>query len=269
MPILAQVLTDLHVLGARVRSSVIIGLSGTPLCDVPQEAAALRNLIKGRHHQTLTDEGFVSYYMETPSSVFPRLSPSTLPDALPASCVRSVPLRNLPLSLDERRRRGPAGNRHEYELKLADELRRLGDDGENDDDGENAGGSADALRSLDAIKLGSLSRLCALAQTFGYALPPPTRTHACTHACTHALHIWANDESHTRNPTPNIPCWTNLYEQILLTAHQQQTRAHAWPPPPCGHQKPKHDLSSAPMPAAPPMGGGSKATCTHWDKIGQ
>ena len=40
-------------------NSVIIGLSGTPLCDVPAEAAALLNLIKGRHHQSLTDEGFV------------------------------------------------------------------------------------------------------------------------------------------------------------------------------------------------------------------
>ena len=42
-------------------NSVIIGLSGTPLCDVPAEAAALQNLIKGRHQQQLNDEGFISY----------------------------------------------------------------------------------------------------------------------------------------------------------------------------------------------------------------
>ena len=56
-------------------NSVIIGLTGTPLCDVPAESAALLNLIKGRHHQSLSDEGFVSYYMSTPPSVFPRVFP--------------------------------------------------------------------------------------------------------------------------------------------------------------------------------------------------
>ena len=35
-----------------------------------------------------------------------------------------------------------------------------------------------------------------------------------------------------------------------------------------GFPWPSTTFSSAPMPAAPPMGGGSKATCTHWDKIG-
>ena len=52
--------------------------------------------------------------------------PRGLPAALPARCVRTVPLRNLPLTNDERRRRGPAGNRREYEAKLKDELTKLG-----------------------------------------------------------------------------------------------------------------------------------------------
>ena len=41
-------------------NAVIIGLSGTPLADVPAEAAALQNLIKGKLHHQLNDEGFVS-----------------------------------------------------------------------------------------------------------------------------------------------------------------------------------------------------------------
>ena len=100
--------------------------------------------------------------METPRSVFPRIHPAGLPSALPAACVRRVPLRNLPLDTVERRRRGAAGNRREYEAKLADEIRKLGDEKVDLPDG---GG----VQSLDAIKLGTLSRLCAVAQTFSYA----------------------------------------------------------------------------------------------------
>ena len=82
------------------------------------------------------------------------------------ACVRRVPLRNLPLSTDERRRRGPAGNRREYEVKLTDELSKLrdgmGGDGEEAEDER-------GLYALDAIKLSTLARLCAVAQTFSYA----------------------------------------------------------------------------------------------------
>ena len=86
-------------------NSVIIGLSGTPLCDVPVEAAALRGLIKGKAAREAGDEGFVSYYMEAPPSVFPAVVPRGVPRALPPSVLRKVPLRNLPLTADERRRR--------------------------------------------------------------------------------------------------------------------------------------------------------------------
>ena len=88
-----EMLRRLRQLLRTAENSVIIGLSGTPLCDVPAEALALRNLIKGRHHQSLTDEGFVSYYMETPPSVFPRVTPLGLPRSLPPSVFRRVPLR--------------------------------------------------------------------------------------------------------------------------------------------------------------------------------
>ena len=85
-------------------NSVVVGLSGTPLCDVPAEAAALMGLIKGRGGKEMSDEGFVSYYMDTPPAVFPRLTPAGLPRALPAASLRLVPLRNLPMSKAEIRR---------------------------------------------------------------------------------------------------------------------------------------------------------------------
>lgn len=154
-------------------NSVIVGLSGTPLCDVPAEAEALIGLIKGRRGKELSDEGFVSYYMDTPSSVFPRLTPAGLPRALPAASLRLVPLRNLPMTLVEKRRRGREGNRRQYEAKVADELSRLGgvvggvEAAEGEDGAED--GAAVSLRSVDLIKLGCISRLCAVAQTFSYA----------------------------------------------------------------------------------------------------
>jgi len=155
-------------------NSVIVGLSGTPLCDVPAEAEALMGLVKGRRGKELSDEGFVSYYMDTPPSVFPRLTPAGLPRALPAASLRLVPLRNLPMSVVERRRRGREGNRRQYEAKVADELSRLGGGGGQveaiggDDCAEDAAGAV-SLRSVDLIKLGCISRLCAVAQTFSYA----------------------------------------------------------------------------------------------------
>ena len=159
-------------------NSVVIGLSGTPLCDVPSEAAALRALLKGRAAREAGDEGFVSYYMETPASVFPRLTPAGLPRALPQRCLRLVPLRNLPLPIVERRKRGVEGNRRQYEAKVAEELGRLGGGGGGDGEGllgadeggaEGVGGTEISLRDVDQIKLGCISRLCALGQTFAYA----------------------------------------------------------------------------------------------------
>lgn len=158
-------------------NSVIIGLTGTPLCDVPAESAALLNLIKGRHHQSLSDEGFVSYYMSTPPSVFPRVFPTGVLASLPPSSLRRVPLRNLPAppasTVGGRRRVGaaPAGNRREYETKLSAEMARLQSDGAFgdgfDDDADE--GTAVSVRSLDPIKLSILSRLCSVSQTAGYA----------------------------------------------------------------------------------------------------
>ena len=94
--------------------------------------------------------------MATPKSVFPTLRPNHVLTTLPDACVRTVPLRNLPLSADEKRRRGPAGNRKEYEMRLS------ADGVGHEEDGT-------GVRSLDHIRLGTLARLCSVSQTFGYA----------------------------------------------------------------------------------------------------
>ncbi|KAL1523659.1 hypothetical protein AB1Y20_018594 [Prymnesium parvum] len=64
-------------------NSVVIGLSGTPLSDQPGETSALLGLIKGRRAKDMSDEGFISYYMDTPLSVFPRLTPEGVLRSLP------------------------------------------------------------------------------------------------------------------------------------------------------------------------------------------
>ena len=79
----------------RAENSVIIGFTGTPLCDAPEQRDALKNIIKGREAANLSDEGFVSFYMATAPSVFPRVWPVGVPGAVPAEMVRSVPLRNM------------------------------------------------------------------------------------------------------------------------------------------------------------------------------
>ena len=56
-------------------NSVIIGLTGTPLCDNPEETAALKMIIKGRGNNTPCD-GVVSFYDSTPASVFPQVLPA-------------------------------------------------------------------------------------------------------------------------------------------------------------------------------------------------
>jgi hypothetical protein len=45
----------------RCTNSVVLGFTGTPLCDKPSEAADLKAIIKGRENAELNDEGFVSY----------------------------------------------------------------------------------------------------------------------------------------------------------------------------------------------------------------
>ena len=75
---------------------MVIGFTGTPLCDKPAEYEQLKAIIKGDANKDLNDEGFVSFFNGTPSEVFPRVAPAGVPASLPESMVRSVRLRNLP-----------------------------------------------------------------------------------------------------------------------------------------------------------------------------
>lgn len=58
-----------------------------------------------------SDEGFISYYMDTPLSVFPRLTPEGVLRSLPMCALRHVPLRNFQPDPADRRRRDREGER--------------------------------------------------------------------------------------------------------------------------------------------------------------
>ena len=139
-------------------NSVIVGFTGTPLCDTPEDAANLLDLVKGRAQQDLSDEGFISFYFDTPSAVFPTVLPAGIPRQLPEMALRYVTLRNFgrePATpwFSSRSRNGPQGNRAEYELyrgRIEARLqRKLG-------------------VAWDAQDLHSLSRYCCIPQYFSY-----------------------------------------------------------------------------------------------------
>lgn len=115
--------------------------------NTARDRSALQQLLKGRSAAQLGlgDEGFVSYYMASPPSVFPRVTPAGVPHSLPISALRRVPLRNLPKKDFLDGKRGVEGNRRQYELKLGDELTKLGDGA--------------TIEALDGIKLLCLSKV--------------------------------------------------------------------------------------------------------------
>ena len=51
-------------------NSVVIGFTGTPLCETPAYFASLMKIIKGGAHKDATDEGYLSFYMDTPRAVY-------------------------------------------------------------------------------------------------------------------------------------------------------------------------------------------------------
>ena len=51
-------------------NSVVIGFTGTPLCETPAYFASLMKIIKGSARKDATDEGFLSFYMDTPRAVY-------------------------------------------------------------------------------------------------------------------------------------------------------------------------------------------------------
>ena len=122
--------------------------------NTARDRSALQQLLKGRSAAQLGlgDEGFVSYYMASPPSVFPRVTPAGVPHSLPISALRRVPLRNLPKKDFLDGKRGVEGNRRQYELKLGDELTKLG---------LTKLGDGATIEALDGIKLLCLSKVIA------------------------------------------------------------------------------------------------------------
>lgn len=67
------------------KNIVLVGLTATPVIDEPKDAETAMRLIKGDEYaNSETDEGFVSYFQSSPTSVFARTDPGTPPQVLPA-----------------------------------------------------------------------------------------------------------------------------------------------------------------------------------------
>ena len=150
------------------QNSVVIGFTGTPLSDSPSDAKSLLDIIKGPGAAEMSHEGFISFYMDSPRSVFPTVYPLGVPRSLPEAMIRPVTLRNLGRAhkpkdfaqWDEYRRSewqrankhaSRNGNRAEYLAKeLASRQMRF---------------LAPLDASWDGETLLRLSRLCCVAQT--------------------------------------------------------------------------------------------------------
>ena len=87
-------LDKLKCMLATAKNSVLVGFTATPLVGDDEAAKPLLDVIKGRGRESLLDEGFVSYFMSTPSAVFPLVSPSKVPAELPAELLQSVELKD-------------------------------------------------------------------------------------------------------------------------------------------------------------------------------
>lgn len=58
------------------KNSVLVGFTATPLVDADGTARSLLDIIKGAGNEKHTDEGYISYFMGSPSPAFPAVSPS-------------------------------------------------------------------------------------------------------------------------------------------------------------------------------------------------
>ena len=136
-----QLLRNVRQMLRTAQNSVVVGFTGTPLSDRTEDARALLDIIKGPGASELCDEGFVSFYMDTPAAVFPAVYPLGVPRGLPEAIIRSVTLRNfskLPtpnayrgwdeharlLFRKQQREHCHRGNRAEYETKVRESRER-------------------------------------------------------------------------------------------------------------------------------------------------
>jgi hypothetical protein len=81
---------------ATAKNSVLVGFTATPLVGDEQIVRPLLDLIKGQGRESLSNEGFVSYFMSTPASVFPLVQPPNVPAKVPTELIKSVELKDLP-----------------------------------------------------------------------------------------------------------------------------------------------------------------------------
>ena len=80
------------------QNSVVVGFTATPLVGERHDYTTLLDVIKGRAavEACLPNEGFVSYFMDAPFPVFPRVTPAGVPQQLPDAAVRECELADPP-----------------------------------------------------------------------------------------------------------------------------------------------------------------------------
>ena len=71
-----QLLRNLRQMLRTAENAVVIGFTATPLSDRADDARGLLDVVKGHRAKALSDEGFVSFYMDTPASCFPAVRPT-------------------------------------------------------------------------------------------------------------------------------------------------------------------------------------------------
>lgn len=98
------------------KNSVIVGFTATPLVDKDGTAKELLDIIKGKGNEHLADEGFISYFMGSPTPAFPIVVPP--PNSISDLLIRKVEIENFS-SQSER------GNLREYRKKEHDESKAL------------------------------------------------------------------------------------------------------------------------------------------------
>ena len=91
-----EMLQKLKRMLATAKNTVLVGFTATPLLDGENSPAErLLDVIRGPlRNGTLSNEGFIAYFMATPSAVFPAVTPSGVPAALPDEMLRKVSLQN-------------------------------------------------------------------------------------------------------------------------------------------------------------------------------
>lgn len=121
-----EMLQKLKRMLATAKNTVLVGFTATPLIDGENSPAErLLKVIRGPLRSgASSNEGFISYFMATPSAVFPAVFPPDVPAALPDEILRPVSLENFAAqdAAQKKKKKKVFGNLAQYQT----EMRKVG-----------------------------------------------------------------------------------------------------------------------------------------------